>query len=427
MEKCVAIGIPTFHLDQHGFPLPGEVVRYYREHMTYTDSEGKQRRWTQTDLAKRLHVSELMVRLMETQHQGLNSIERRRTLALLLNIPPALLGLATLDDLHKAMQGDSIKHLALTSHTQQVIDTSEIQLYRDALGVFKDRYEQGKLQPQAVEAWIARITNAVEQTQGTPQNEALAELAKYHFLAANTYDHDLQDWVRTTDHLSAAKDIASTLDNNELFATACYYTSEMYLGQNKPQLAYRELEAILDLSKSVSPQLRGNILADIALTRAKASAEANVSMDEADRSYIRKLLDEAEDYVSNGSSESTLMGFNEGQYLETRASTLIYFKRYGLALECIDEAEEYLESRPPNIRNTEFLKILRAKCYIGQKNPEYEEATRLLSQVLSDNSQIQLWVDRIAKLHKLIIASPYGKAPDVTDLGMVLRKLRAKQ
>lgn len=427
MEKCVATGMLTFHLDRHGFPLPGEVIRYYRDRMTYTDSEGKQRHWTQADLAERLNVSEITVRLMETQHKGLDSITRRRTLALLLNIPPALLGLASLDDLNRFLHGEPVGHIALTSPTQLVVDTSEIQLYRDAFGIFKDRYEQGKLRPQAIESWIARITNAVEQTQGKSRNEALAELAKYHFIAANTYDHDLQDWTKTTSHLNAAKEIASTLNNNELFATASYYTSEMYLTQGNPQLSYKELESVLDLSKSVSPQLRGNILADIALTRAKASAEANISMDEADRSYIRKLLDEAEDYISNGSSESTLMGFNEGQYLETRASTLIYFKRYGLALECIDEAEEYLESRPPNIRNTEFLKILRAKCYIGQKNPEYEEATRLLSQVLSDNPQIQFWVDRIAKLHKLIAASPYGKAPDVTDLGMEIRKLQDKQ
>ena len=53
--------------------------------MRYKDShENKEKGWTQTDLAKRLGVSEVTVRLMENQNVGLDSITRRRLVASIL-------------------------------------------------------------------------------------------------------------------------------------------------------------------------------------------------------------------------------------------------------------------------------------------------------------------------------------------------------
>ncbi len=75
-------GLPMFPLDKHGSPLPGKVLKYYRERIKYIDPEsGKEKHWTQADLAKRVGVTEIMVTLMETKNQGLASIERRRVLA----------------------------------------------------------------------------------------------------------------------------------------------------------------------------------------------------------------------------------------------------------------------------------------------------------------------------------------------------------
>src|SRR5713226_8072736 len=90
-------GYPDFPLDDEEFPDPGTVIRYFREKMQYTDPiEGKRKHWTQADLAKRLGVSEVTVRLMETQNVGLDSMSRRRLVADILKIPPVLLGLGSL-------------------------------------------------------------------------------------------------------------------------------------------------------------------------------------------------------------------------------------------------------------------------------------------------------------------------------------------
>jgi len=45
--SLVQTGLPQFDLAEDGYPDPGKVVKYYRERMTYTDKDGKEKRWTQ--------------------------------------------------------------------------------------------------------------------------------------------------------------------------------------------------------------------------------------------------------------------------------------------------------------------------------------------------------------------------------------------
>ncbi|MGH2507450.1 MAG: hypothetical protein ACRDHZ_08625 [Ktedonobacteraceae bacterium] len=144
-----------------------------------------------------------------------------------------------------------------------------------------------------------------------------------------------------------------------------------------------------------------------------------------DRSYARDLLDKAEKYILSN-KDNTFIRFDAVPYLECKSETLVALKRYQLALECIDETDDYTSTRPNIMRNVEYLKILRAECYIKQKKHEYEEALRILSQVLDTNKHIRYYVDYVTRLHKLIAASSYGNAPDVVDLGMTLRELRMK-
>jgi transcriptional regulator with XRE-family HTH domain len=55
--------------------------------MVYIDpDDGKQKSWTQADLARRLGVSEVTVRIMENNGAGLDSIAKRRLLASVLTL-----------------------------------------------------------------------------------------------------------------------------------------------------------------------------------------------------------------------------------------------------------------------------------------------------------------------------------------------------
>lgn len=409
-------GLPDFERGETGFPLPGPVVRYYREKMTYTDKDGTIRYWTQIDLARCLQLSERSVRLMETENKHLGSIERRWTLATLLKIPPALLGLASFDELQRILQQHPTEEIVMTS-AKSTVNPDEIPFYQDALHAFKNAYDQGELPPQTMEAWIKRLNEIVEPAHGKTKNDTLTILAKYHMLAADIYSNDLRNSTVATNHLNTAKHIANIVNDSELLAIACYHAGVMYGSQQNYLSARNELDLALSLSKSASPQVKGNILTFV------TQAHALTCVDEADRVYIRQLLDEAERYITENFDSNSLMKFDIVQYLENRADTLISLKRYHTALECINEAEEYLITKR---RNIEYLKILRAECYVKQKKAEYERATELLTQILENNKNIQYYVNYVSRLYKLIATSPYGNAPDVADLEMMLKKLQTK-
>src|SRR5690349_5969911 len=87
-------GFPAFDPGPDGFPRPGQIIRHFRQ--TRLKADGKP--WTQRDLAQKLGKQELAVREMELRDTGLNDITRRRFLADLFDIPPILLGLATVPE-----------------------------------------------------------------------------------------------------------------------------------------------------------------------------------------------------------------------------------------------------------------------------------------------------------------------------------------
>lgn len=62
-ELLAHMGLPQFELGDDGYPLPGKVVKFYREQKTYTGNDGKVKHWTQADLAKRLGLTDIMVNL----------------------------------------------------------------------------------------------------------------------------------------------------------------------------------------------------------------------------------------------------------------------------------------------------------------------------------------------------------------------------
>jgi DNA-binding XRE family transcriptional regulator len=87
-------GLPSsVEIGKDGFPLPGKIIRCYREHKKYTDVT-----WTQKHLARKLGLTERAVCYLESHDVGLDSISLRRRLAIVFTIPPLLLGLASLEN-----------------------------------------------------------------------------------------------------------------------------------------------------------------------------------------------------------------------------------------------------------------------------------------------------------------------------------------
>jgi transcriptional regulator with XRE-family HTH domain len=103
---------------------------------------------------------------------------------------------------------------------------------------------------------------------------------------------------------------------------------------------------------------------------------------------------------------------------------VVDLERPAKALELIEDAERYIDlSRK---RQLVFMDVLRAKCYINLKKPEYEQAVQLLGEAIEDSKELRVArnIDHIQKIYRKLLASPYSNSPDVTDLGLMLRDLR---
>lgn len=411
--------LPEFELDARGFPLPGPVIRYYRENMTYTDKGGNVKHWTQADLAQRLNLGERNIRLMETENKHLNSLERRWTLATLLKIPPALLGLASFEQLIDTLQAkpDAASLTQSTATNTHAVGEEEIRLYHDALPVLANGYDQENLKAATIEAWIGRITGNLDAIDKKHKQQVIGLLIRYHVLAGNLYSDYYMNWSKATSHFNTASQLTISVPNPDLKAFICYWIGEMYLNQRNLMLARDVFEKGLSIAKNTSPHLQGSLLAYTALARAMTVTDAT------DVLHVHRLLEQAEACVSPTSS-SDLLTFDLPTSLGDRADTLITLKEYAEASDALEDASFYTG----NNRHTEtYLHILQAECYLKQKQPEYEEAVKLLSQVLDQSGHVQYYVNYVARLYKLLAASPSKNAPDVVDLGMTLREFKLKK
>lgn len=410
-------GLPNFVLGANGFPLPGPVVRYYREHMLYTDTDGNTKHWTQIDLAQRLNLSERTIRLMESENKFLDSLEKRQTLATLLKIPPVLLGLASFEQLIDAANlkqtTPSAPHVALQ---KAGIGEEEVHLYRDALPVLTEAYDQNTLKSSIIEAWIERITKNVDSLDNKQKNIVVELLIRYHILAGRFYSNCAMNWIKATNHFNTATQLTKIGGNPDLKALIYRYIGSMYLNQKNELLAENVFDRATMFAKDVSPHVMGHVLGYTALTHAMTGTSI------ADTTSVHKLLEQAETCALD-TGNSDLIVYDTFTYLRDKADTLITLKEYKAARDALEDAEYYLSNKK---NNASYLRILQSECYIKQKQPEYEEAVKLLSQVLEASSNVRYYVKYVARLHKLITTSPYGNSPDVADVGMRLRELSRK-
>src|SRR5437660_5704881 len=213
----------------------GHIIKEYRRKMTYIDKDGNEKCWTQADLAKRLGLSEVMVNIMEKKGQGLDSFVRRQLLVDILRIPPALLGLAA---------ADVIEQATAQTNASEV----DIELYKDALGVYSAKYSlevrnstfaDGHIvkSVHAIEAWIKRMNESISYTNPDQQKTINRILWQFHMLAAKIYGYYMCNWLQTLQHLNQAKEIAEILNDIDLKCMELFISGNFYIKQNQPVLA----------------------------------------------------------------------------------------------------------------------------------------------------------------------------------------------
>ncbi|MBV9257290.1 MAG: tetratricopeptide repeat protein [Ktedonobacteraceae bacterium] len=167
---------------------PGQTVKQYRKMMPK-----KHPLRSQKGLARALSITDKAVRDMEKKNIGLDSITRRRVLALLLDIPPATLGIITLEEILLLKQ-KATTTILLAGAKREKEATFDLAFYKDRLKTFWNRNHANTAQDRMTQlaADIADLTTALPYTSGDNEKEVRTILCRYLQL----YAHILRDQGR---------------------------------------------------------------------------------------------------------------------------------------------------------------------------------------------------------------------------------------
>jgi transcriptional regulator with XRE-family HTH domain len=401
------IDLANFVRGVDGYPRPGEVIKYFREQTIYTDPRDKRaKHWTQAELARQLDVSEATIRNMENRDIGLDSVEKRKTLAVLLNIPPMLLGLSSLNLLTE----DTTATAKTASLSQTFDDETLIHLYNDVYKVYLNMYEIGEEKQEigSLERWIQRIESDARETQ----NPAIVEnLWNIHILAARIYGHDLMALNKASFHLNHALNIAEELHSPNMLASTRYWLADSHtllieFSNRDWQSAYSDFQSLVDNMKGANQSTKAAIYSYCSLTLALAQEDGTSKV------LAQNMLDLAENLVEEKSIGN--ITFNREKFFVDKADTLLALGRYEKALEYIEQIEPLVNQRKKN-----YLQILKAEIHIKRLRPAYDTGIELLQEVLVTD-KVEYHLKYVSRLLDILLASSYGRSPKVAGLRMAL-------
>lgn len=166
---------------------PGQTVKQHRKMKPANHPLRSQK-----GLARALSITDKAVRDMEKRNIGLDSITRRRVLAQLLDIPPAALGIITLEEMLLQQQKVAPTGTLIGARTEEAIFNPAY--YKDRLKTIWNRNHTTTAQDRIVQlaADMARLTTALPYVSGNDEKEAQTILCRYHHLHA----HILRDQGR---------------------------------------------------------------------------------------------------------------------------------------------------------------------------------------------------------------------------------------
>jgi transcriptional regulator with XRE-family HTH domain len=420
-------GLPQFKLDRYGFPLSGQVIKYYREQMKYIDPEtGKEKHWTQADLARRLGVTELMVRLMETKDKGLDSVERRRVLAALLKIPPALLGLSSLGELIESITAPHSSSGRHGNTNRRTHDGDSILLYKNALTAYNNLHIRGASSGivRDIETCIGQLRQSIKMSASKrEQRELLYLLWEFYRLVNDIYMYDMFHWDLFYEHINESLEIAKELNDTNLSLLTLHQSCGSRILQHNGNLAKVEIEAALPRIKNASSIIQSVVYAQA------AKAYSLGTPDLGERITAQRYLEKSQYVATHLSPDDRYIPerVNAAKYLFTQLDALISVGNIAPALSLLDDIEENTE--PGNTRNMALLQLKRASCYASLKHPEYKQALELLGDAFRVYKDIgsKYNIKEIEKVYKTIATGPYGNSPDVVDLGIEIKELRVRK
>ncbi|SRR5579875_956703 len=426
-------GYPPFAAGDDGYPLVGEVLKYYRtcklrqvQHRKGNGTGSGEEQWTQYGLAVALSVSEFTVRKMENYHKGLDSITRRQALSFFLNIPPVLLGLDSLTH-EPLVKQDS--HPTVRSATPKVITLEKdiFSKYRKIQeGLWAEHFTyHGKDAVGKALRELKQFHDLISLTKGEQQHKIIElQSLSRQFIAAVALEERHFDTLFLYEDQAVAE--AREIHNEELLAAALLRRSMAHYGRGNLSAALHDIDEATAISEGGPAHLRGTVLQNAGMIH------AHVIRDNRDITAAFALLDQAGAIARVGhfGEDAYFLNFSVGMYHIRRAIALIAVGRSTekLRKEALKEAIEQLElaqqcTRPEMTRRRALIHLFRAQAYCGLGEYCFAVKEALLALEVFQQIHSAINIGYIFDLYTELRASSYGNAPLVLRLGWELRKL----
>ncbi|HEY4388413.1 MAG TPA: hypothetical protein VGN34_28510, partial [Ktedonobacteraceae bacterium] len=382
--------------------------KYYREQKKQSNPS-----WTQAGLGIALNISDVAVRGMENNNESLDSISRRRALAFILGIAPALLGL---DSLHYTADVDAAhlsKQVVAPWHLEMVL----INRFRESLPFYWNSYYTSTLLDpmKEISELLRDLSATLLEARGMQKQQGLELLTRYYQLAS-TIARDQCNYHGAFFYANRAVKLARGLENNELMASSLLRRSFISFEQENFEAALIDLNAACPYARSARSPLKGLVF------QVAGHVHAHLSQSISEQKKALAMLDDAGQlaYAGPYEEDENFVRFSADWHHVERAEAFLALRKPDDALRELDIAASGL-MHDGQARRLAHLDIYRAKAHIYKT--EFADATAYALSALTVSKAIQsnIKVSLIFGLYQQLKGSTYAHSPDVARLGLLLR------
>jgi transcriptional regulator with XRE-family HTH domain len=371
----------------------GSIVKYYRCAVI-----NQPRGWTQEQLAEAMSVSTRWVQEIEKM-EYIQDINRRKALAIILGIPPALLNIEKLE----RWVGRS---------TIQLTPTMLKKIEYDVQSRWQVYYSSSN---QVTEEGLLEQIEVLEQLadNGVGNEKHIARLLSQNYQLAGTLARDDFKYSRAKKYLRDALDFATDSGSPDLIATSVARHALVLLRQERKDDALLMYYEAADLAKKAQPLVRAYVNSGL--------AEALARKGLADECYRR--LDLAEQLLNKAgavSSEDDLafVRLTIQSLQDDRGECYVLSGQPWKGIEYLQAAEKLLDHTLS--RNYCRLLMQQAEAFFVAGEPdtcvEYAIEGLQIARVLGSAGNIN-WASEI---HDKLRASPWKNEPVVGKLGATI-------
>ncbi|MBV9019435.1 MAG: hypothetical protein JOZ71_01840 [Ktedonobacteraceae bacterium] len=410
-----------YHAQANGWPNAGEVMRDFREQKAMSAEElgevyGRATHKEQQPVsARRIHQ-------MEAENDVPTDIERRRVLASLLDIPPFLFGLATLEDVVKQPAGTEQtppeKRLAPSAKKSIVVDIEEYSTFL-TFGWAQFYNNTAHTLVSGIHKRIRTLETVAREVGGIQAEQAKNLLCPYHFLLIDIA-RDQCHYATAFNHVNSLLELAQDMDREDVLATALLRGGLTNCGKGHYAAAAFNLRQVLPLAEEARPQLQGYIL------QAAGLALSYTAITEQEKTFALKQLDEAYNIIRAGPIEEdgSFVKLAEGWHYRSRSEALLAQHRPKDAQQVLKEAERSIGPDQP--RRYIYVEIWQVYIYLALGYLPIATTTALHILEIAEVITSKHAVLRVADIYKRLRTSEYRNHVDVAELGLKLGQVKAR-